>query len=203
MKKTLGVLVALALLACACAMAEAVVPQFAGLDTADGTYNVCFRRENLKDGALNDVEIYTVDIYDIVDISKLAGGDTFTAEGREVTVESVETNEYGDIDINGGYNAENGFTLTALSVEDGNGWRTTMDDDFPTYTLRDTLSLELAESVTLEDAWDIDADPVKASGIEDVAAAIAASENDRFVPDNTEIRLEGGKVVEIIRRYVP
>ena len=133
----------------------------------------------------------------------LAEGDTFTAEGREVTVESVETNEYGDIDINGGYNTENGFTLTSLSEEDGNGWRTTMDDDFPTYTLRDTLSLELAVSVTLEDAWDIDADPVKTSGIEDVAAAIAASENDRFVPDNTEIRLEGGKVVEIIRRYVP
>ena len=202
MRKMICALLALTLTLGGFAMAETVAPQFDTLDTNDGTYAVCFNRENLKDGALGDVEIYTQDIYDIVEVAQLAVGDTFVAEGKEVTVDTLETNEFDEIEINGGFEAENGYTLTPLG-EDSNGWTTTMYDDYSTYTLRDTLSLELAEKVTLEDSWNIDAEPVTAEGIEAVTDAIMVSELDAFDYLNTEIRLEGGKIVEIIRRYNP
>ena len=203
MKRILCAALVLMLAVCGVALAENLAPMFESLNTTDASHPVSFKRENLKDGVLNDVEIYSMDLYDPAAVEKLAVGDTFTGEGREVTVETLETDEFGQIVINGGYLEDNGFTLTKLDEEYGDGWRTTTDDDFATYTLRDTLSLTLDENVTFEDTWDIDGEPVNATGIEAVTNAIMTSENDRFHELSTELRLEDGKVVEIIRSYVP
>lgn len=178
-----------------------IAPQFDGLDTTEGTYSVAFDRDDLKDGILNNVRIFTEDTYDIVDVAQMKIGDTFEAEGETITISSLETDEYGDILINGGFEEENGYTLT--THEDTNGWTTTSRDDFCTYTERAAVTLELAENVTLTDSWDIEKEPVQASGIEAVSSAIMTSENGDFYEHNTELRTEGGKVVEINRRYVP
>ena len=198
---TLAVLMALTLGTTALADSATIAPQFDVLDTAEGTYPVSFDRSDLKDGVLNNVHIYTEDTYDIVDVAKMAVGDTFEAEGNTITIESLETDEYGHININGGMEVEGGYTLT--TEEDTNGWTTLIWDDFCTYTERATISLELADNVTLNDSWDIDGDPVTAEGIEAVTTAIMGSENDSFYEHNTELVIEGGKVVEINRHYVP
>lgn len=77
------------------------------------------------------------------------------------------------------------------------------DDDFNTCTERAEVTLTLSENVVFTDGWDIEKDPVTAEGIEAVTAAIQGSENDAFDSHNTTVRLEDGRVVEIIRRYVP
>ncbi len=207
MKKMICALLALAMLLCASAMAQTVAPQN-WFDPNDGTYPATFDRAALKDGALHGVRLYTEDWYDIVDVSLMAVGDTFEAEGKTVTVESRGEDEFGRITINGGFEEENGYTLT--TEEDTNGFTTTGYDDACTMTERGTLDLALAENVTFTDSYDIDADamlngkqPLTATGIEAVTEAIMASENDSFDAYSTRVTIEDGKVVEINRRYVP
>ena len=208
MKKILCALLALAMMLCSFAMAETIAPQFTELNTTDATYPAAFNRDDLKDGVLNNVHLYTEDIYDIADVSKMAVGDTFEAEGKTITIEAIEKNEFGDIDINGGFDAENGYTLT--NPEDTNGWTTTGYDDFCTYTERGTVSLELADNVTFTDGYFLDAaaleagqKPLIVTGIEAVTKAIMESENDSFDALNTEVVIENGKVVDIARCYTP
>ena len=206
MKKLICALVALMMMVCSFAMAETVAPQFTEFNTTDATYAAVFSRDDIQDGVINNVRLFTEDVYDIVEVEKMAVGDTFEAEGKTITVESIETDQFGHININGGYDAENGYTLT--SEEDTNGWTTLEDDDRCTYTERGTLNLELAENVTFTDSSDIAAiyaggDPLTVTGIDEVTKAIMALEDGSFGRDNTTLRIEGGKVVEINRVFMP
>lgn len=177
-----------------------IAPQFDGVDMAESTWPAAFNRDDLKEGVLTNVHIFTEDAYDIVDVAQMKTGDTFEAEGKTITIDSLETDEAGNIKINGGFE-EGGYTLT--TEEDTNGWTTTSWDDFCTYTERDIVDLTLAENVVFTDGWDIEKDPVTVEGVEAVAKAIMESENDSFDEYNTELVIEGGKVVEINRHYVP
>ena len=192
MKKMLCALLALTLMLCTFAMAVTIVPQFTELDTTDATYPAAFSRNDLKDGTLNNVRLYTEDWYDIVDVEQMKVGDTFEAEGNTITVETIEKNQFGDIDINGGFEAENGYTLT--TEEDTNGWTTTGYDDFCTYTQRDTVSLALAENITFNDSFFLDVEAIEAG---------REALSDSFNELNTKITFKDGKVVEITRRYIP
>lgn len=207
MKKMISALLALALMLCAFAMAEAIVPQFS-FDPNEGAYPAAFNRDEIKDGNLYNVKLYTEDNYDIVDVSRMAVGDTFEAEGNTITIETLEKDEFGNININGGFEAENGYTLT--TEEDTNGFTTTGYNDFCTYTERGTCNLELAENVTFTDSADIDADALlngkealTVTGIEAVTQAIAEAQIDSFDSHNTEIVIQDGKVVQINRRFNP
>ena len=207
MKKMICTLLALALMLCSFAMAEAVAPQFA-FDPNEGTYPAAFDRAEVKDGNLYNVKLYTEDIYDIVDVSKMAVGDTFEAEGNTITIESIDKDELGNIKINGGFEEDGGYTLT--TEEDTNGWMTTGYNDFGTYTERGTCNLVLAENVTFTDGYFLDAAALEAgqkpliiTGIEAVTKAIMESENNSFNEHNTELVIENGKVVDIARCYNP
>lgn len=208
MKKILCALLALGMMLCATAMAETIAPQFSELNTTDATYPAAFNRDDLKDGVLNNVHLYSEDVYDIVDVSRMAVGDTFEAEGKTITIESIEKDEFGNIKINGGFEEDGGYTLT--TEEGTNGWITTGYDDFCTYTDRGTVNLELAENVTFTDGYFLDAAALEAgqkpliiTGIEAVTKAIMESENDSFHEFNTEVVIENGKVVDIARCYKP
>lgn len=179
---------------------QVISPMYAGIDLNDCTCPVSFDRDSLADGALRDVRIYSVDCYDIVDIQRMVEGDTIVVGGESMRIETLSEDEYGNRLVNGGYEA-GGCTLSAYAED--NCWMCVEDDDFHTYTERDVATLPLAEGVTFTDGWDIERDPVTVSGIEAVTAAIQESDNDAFDCYNTEIRLEGGQIVEIVRRYVP
>ena len=105
------------------------------------------------------------------------------------------------MNINGGMDGEDGYTLTP--EDESNCWTTLISDDFCTYTQRAEMSLPLAEDVTLSDSWDIDGEEVTATGIQAVTDAIMASENDSFYEHNTTIRIVDGKIAQITRHYVP
>ena len=202
MKKIVCALIACAMLLCCLALAEgnAIKPMIPEIDLtapADGIYGVEFAPADLADGALK-FTIYTEDCYDIVDISNLAVGDTITVSGVDYEVTSVERAD--DLLINGGLDADD-FNLRAY--EEDNCWKIALEDDYATWTLCGETTLPLADDVTFTDGWDIEKDPVTVSGAEAVAEAINGTDMDSFMYYNTTVRVEDGKIVEIIRAYMP
>ena len=168
----------------------------------DGVYPVSFDRGDVLSGAsgiyMNSVHIFTQDWYDLVDVSTLKVGDTIIVEGEEVPVLSLEETEYG-IDVNEEQDAR-AFYLR--SEEDANGYTVHGLDDLTTFTEQGVTTLVVDASATFTDAWDIESEPVTVNA-EGIVEAMQTSANDMFVPYNTTVRIEGGRVVEINRVYVP
>ena len=169
---------------------------------ADGIYPVSFDRGDVLSGAsgtyMNAVHVFTQDWYDPVDVTTLKVGDTIIVEGEPVPVLSIEETEYG-YNVNEGQDARE-FYLSAS--EDSNGFAVHGLDDMSTYTERGVASLLIDPSATFTDAWDIESDPVTVT-YDGIVEAMQSSVNDWFVPYNTTVRIEGGKVMEINRVYVP
>lgn len=168
---------------------------------SDGIYPVSFDRGDVLSGSsgtyMNAVHIFTEDWYDIVDVNTLKAGDTIIVEGEAILVESVD---FGDgVSINGGLDA-GGVELATR--EDTNGYCVSGYDDMTTYTEHGVTTLVIDPAATFTDAWDIESEPVTVTGA-DIVTTMQASENEYFVPYNTTVRVEGGKVVEINRVYVP
>ena len=168
----------------------------------DGIYPVSFDKGDVLGGAsgvfMNAVHIYTRDWYDIVDVNTLSAGDTIVVSGEEVPVQSVESTEYGFL-VNDGLE-DDSFYLSG--EEDSNGFAVHGLDDMTTYTDHGVTTLVLDPAATFTDGWDIESDPVTVEA-DGIVEAIQTSENDWFGPYNTTVRIEGGKVVEINRVYVP
>ena len=202
MKKIICVLITLSMLLCGLAMAEGkTVKPMDVLDTAaltDGTYAASFEPADLADGALK-LTVYTEDIYDIVDINTLKVGDTIYIGGEACAVESL-SREGEPLLINGGAN-EGGYDL--FPFDEDNCWKVQLDDDYATWTAQGEATLPLAGDATFTDGWDIEKEPVTVSGAEAVAEAINGTEMDAFVCLNTTVRVEGGRIVEIVRSYMP
>ena len=180
------------------ATGSVIEPADPGYDLAalgDGIYPVYFDPAALADGELT-FYVYSEDVYDIVDISRIAAGDTFWLGGLDFEVESVERGD--DLYINGGMD-NGGFTLR--SYEEDNCWRVVMEDDGRVYTNRGETVLPLADDVTFTDGWD--GGETTVTGAEAVAGAIAGTEMEYFSPYNTCVRVEDGRIVEIIRAYLP
>lgn len=166
---------------------------------ADGEYPVAFEPAALADGELT-FTVYWEDTFDVVEISQLAPGDTLYVGDTVVDVETVEQDEYGDLLINGGLD-NGGVTLRAY--DEDNCWRAVLEDDYHTYFNWGEATLPLSEDVTFTDGWDIEKDPVTVSGAEAVADAITGTDMNYFSSLNTTVRVEGGKIVEIVRAYMP
>ena len=186
--------------------AKMIAPVLYDLDVdnlPDGIYPVAFNRDNLvetEDGlTLNGVMIFTADVYDIVDIATLEAGDSLLWDADVLVVETIEENDDGMVIINGGY--ENGG-CDLRPVEESNCYVVVLYDDYSTYTAYGETDLALAETATFTDSSDIEADPVSAD-YADIAAAIKDAKIDAFTYNNTTIRVEDGKIVEINRHYVP
>lgn len=163
----------------------------------DGIYPVAFDRANLADGALT-FTVYWEDGFDVVEIGLLAPGDYIFVDEQLIAVETVERGD--DLLINGGL--ENGG-VTLRSYDEDNCWKAVLENDLHTYFRWGETTLPLAADVTFTDGWDIDKEPVTVSGAEAVSAAIAASELDSFIQWNTSLRVENGRIVEIVREYMP
>lgn len=185
-------------------IAKTVAPQPVEVDLdnlADGEYPVSFDRANVisdENGLrIENAHIYTVDWYDIVDINSLVVGDTIVIDGKEVLIQTLSREE--NVLINEDSD-EGGWVL--FNPEDSNGFRVLQDDDYPTYTDHGATTLTFADTATFEDGWDIEAEPVT-TDYAGIADAIAQSEMDAFDVLNTTARVEGGKVVSLVRIYTP
>ena len=153
-------------------------------------------------------KIFRCDLYKKEDVEKLAVGDkiTFHEEGAAqdqcviTEVKSIERNDQHHlVSINGGMEQPGGLDL---KLED-DVYRTMTFDDYPIYYEMGEKTLPLAEDVVLKDSSaDPQAEAVETTGASAVAAAINA-DPDNWTVYNTTLVVQGGKVQEVRRIWVP
>lgn len=181
------------------------------LDDLDDEDTITFVSASIASGVQNGsltAWVYSYDLYQKEDIENLAVGDkiTFHEEGAAwnntvtVPVESIEKNEQGSIvTINGGMEQKYGLDLL---LED-DAYRTMTFDDYPVYYAMGERTLTLAEDVVLKDSSaDPQAEAVETAGADAVAAAINA-EPENWTVYNTTLAVQGGRVLQIRRIWVP
>mgnify|MGYP004521802623 CR=1 FL=1 len=181
------------------------------LDDLDKTDTVTFISAGIVSGVQNGsltANVFSYDLYKKEDVEGLAVGDkiTFHEEGAEqnrlvtVEVKSIEKNDkYELISINGGMEEPDGLDL----LLDGDTYRTMTFDDYPVYYKMGEKTMPLAEDVVLKDSSaDPQAETVETTGAAAVAAAINA-EPENWTVYNTTLVVQGGKVQEVRRIWVP
>ena len=181
------------------------------LDDLDDTQTTTFVSASItsgvQDGKLT-AKVFGYDIYKKEDIEDLAVGDKiiFHEEGAAwnqfvtIAVESIEKNDqYHLVTINGGMEEQYGLDL---KLED-DAYRTMTFDDYPVYYEMGEKTMPLAEDVVLKDSSaDPQAEAVETTGADAVAAAINA-DPDNWTVYNTTLVVQGGKVLEVRRIWVP
>ncbi len=184
----------------------AVMPmgeEFDAGDVKDGIYQAAFNKEdimNVGEGlTLGSVEIFTRDVYDIVDVNTLEVGSTIYVDGQYITIETIEKGD--TVVINGGNEAENGCELKP--EEESNCYVVVQLDDLNTYSSHGKTSLVINPAVVFTDASKPDAEPVVAEGFDALMKAMEETEIDTFWQYNTKIRVENGEIMEIYRIYTP
>lgn len=153
--------------------------------------------KNTDDGMTVDFEIYTMDLYDAVAMNNMNIGDTIEVDGENIVVNSIDEKN-GVIYVNGG-EEEGG----AEFISNGGGtYRYFGMDDYATYTNEGTVNLEIGKDASLTDNSNMDEPDgvtVKGSDLYDYF-----EKSDKyFFWGNTTVRIEDGKVVEIVRKFVP
>ena len=182
------------------------------LDDLDKHDTVTFISAGIVSGVQNGsltANVFSYDLYKKEDIENLAAGDkiTFHEEGAEqnqlttVEVNSIEKNDqYGLVSINGGMEEQYGLDL---KLEEDGTYRTMTFDDYPVYYEMGEKTLPLAEDVVLKDSSaDPQAEAAETTGASAVAAAINA-DPDNWTAYNTTLVVQGGKVLEVRRIWVP
>ena len=182
------------------------------LDDLDREDTVTFIPAEITSGVQGGnltAKIFSYDLYKKEDVEKLAVGDQITLheEGAAwnqfvtVAVESIEKNDqYHLVSINGGIEQPGGLDL---KLEDDDTYRTMTFDDYPLYYEMGEKTMPLAENVVLKDSSvDPQAEAVETTGADAVAAAINA-DPDNWTTYNTTLVVQGGKVLEVRRIWVP
>lgn len=174
----------------------------------DGIYPVTIQNISGSEGEVQlQVKLYTEDLYDAVEITTLAAGDVIVINGVEMPVEKVEKGNPVDLGdgfqsvyvVNGGL-MEGGADFIA---HEGGTFRYFGYDDHATYTEQGSATLTMAENGVFNDLSDLATpDGIKISASE-LVDFYEEDEARYFIPQNTTIRVENGKVVEINRIFIP
>lgn len=141
--------------------------------------------------------VYDYDRYGAADVAALRVGDTITIDGENVVVTELNVNEYGTVDINGGLDGD-GYSLTTY---DDTTYHRLLENDSKDYRELGVITVPVDESLVYTDMSQPDKDPkVYVSG------DFLAPDNGidyGFYPQNTTVRLENGRAVEMTRIFVP
>ena len=140
-----------------------------------------------------DLTVCTYDLYDAVDISMLAVGDTLVVKGEDIPVTSV-AEENGSIRVNGGL--ENGGV--DLVSAGGGAYRVQLEDDARDLYEVGTITLPVGQDCVLTD----DADP-EDRGRTLYAGDLLGLGDEVFYPQATTVETVGGTVTAIHRDYMP
>ena len=181
------------------------------LDDLDDTQTITFVSAAITSGVQNGkltAKVFSCDIYKKEEIEKLAVGDKiiFHEEGAAqdqcviTEVKSIERNDQHHlVSINGGMEQPGGLDL---KLED-DVYRTMTFDDYPLYYEMGEKTMPLADGVVLKDSSaDPQAEAVETTGADAVAAVINA-DPDNWTTYNTTLIVQGGKVQEVRRIWVP
>ena len=170
-------------------------------DIEDRMFNASFEEENVyvnDDGQMvADLTIYDYEQFDMVDIANLKSGDAIVLQETEVAVDTVDVDDFGIVYINGGL--ENGGHW--LKTDDSGIYYEIIENDHKKFHEIGQLSLLVSDEFVFIDNSDLD-NPGLEYTFEDIM-------NDEtlfrygFSEYNTVIRISDGKLVEIVREYMP
>lgn len=145
------------------------------------------------------LEVYDNELFDMVDISQLATGDTIVIDGDSVTVDTVERSDNGYVQINGGLDG-NGYDLM---TDDSGVYREKTWDDEDVFQLIGKTVLPVDQDFTFDDSSDLD-NPARELYAGDFLEEMQNSEKDYACsPQACTVRVAGGKIVNITLVYVP
>lgn len=169
----------------------------------DGIYYACINESGISetdDGLIIEAGIYTMDTYDIVDISQMTQGDVIYVNGQLFPIDTIEKKDLGLININGGL--ENGGT--ALIAEDESNCFVFAGMDVQrSYTRQGITSLVAADNIKVIDNCDDPVEGKEFTGSDVVAALKEMTAEYSLTCDNCSIRVENGRIAEIHRIFVP
>ena len=143
-----------------------------------------------------DVTVYDYDLYDMVDMAALKEGDVIVIRDQEVTVTSVERSEKSLL-INGGLD-NNGYEF---GTDDTTVWYESGYSDAKSYYEVGKATIRVSADMNFYDNSDLDKGEVKyypGDFLTDKAGIVY-----NFVPNNTSIVIENGKIIEMYRSYMP
>lgn len=143
-----------------------------------------------------DVTVYTYDLYDMVDIATLKEGDIIIIRGEEVKITSLERTDMGLL-INGGLD-ENGYELR---TDEETVWYEIGYSDIKSYYEVGKATIRVSADMNFFDSSDLDKGEViyyPGDFLTDKAGIVY-----HFVPNNTSIVIQDGKIIEMYRRYTP
>ena len=166
------------------------------LAEGDQQFTAGFRGSDIReDGGqlVIDLTVYTYDLYDAVDISMLAAGDTLVVKGEDIPVTAV-AEENGGVTVNGGL--ENGGV--DLISAGGGAYRLQLEDDARDLYEVGTVTLPVGQDCVLTD----DSDP-EAPGRTLYAGDLLGLGDEVFSPQATTVETAGGMVTAIHRDYTP
>lgn len=164
----------------------------------DATVAASFGAEDIseKDGKTEiTLTVYDYDVYDMVDISQLAVGDTIVVDGKDMVVASREDKD-GFVTINGGLE-QGGVDLTS---DDSGVYYAVGLDDAKSYHELGRITVPVAEGFVLTDNADLE-HPDETYAASDLAK-LAASEPG-FTANNTLATIEHGELTVLARSYTP
>ena len=166
------------------------------LAEGDQQFTAGFRGSDIReDGGqlVIDLTVCTYDLYDAVDISMLAAGDTLVVKGEDIPVTAV-AEENGGVTVNGGL--ENGGV--DLISAGGGTFRVLLENDAPDLYEAGTITLPVAQDFVLTD----DSDP-ESPGQTLYAGDLLGLGDEVFSPQATTVETAGGMVTAIHRDYIP
>ena len=143
-----------------------------------------------------DVTVYTYDLYDMVDIASLKEGDIIVIREQEVKINSLERNEKGLL-INGGLDND-GYEF---GTDDTTVWYECGFNDAKSYYELGEVTIRVSADMNFYDSSDLDKGEVMyypGDFLTDKAGIVY-----HFVPGNTSIVIEDGKIIEMYRSYMP
>lgn len=143
-----------------------------------------------------DVTVYTYDYYDMVDMAALKEGDTIIIRGQEVKVVSLERTDSGLL-INGGLD-ENGYEFR---TDDTTVWYESGYSDMKAYYAVGKATIRVSADMNFYDSSDLDKGEIMyypGDFLTDKAGIVY-----HFVPYNTSIVIEDGKIIKMYRSYMP
>ena len=149
-----------------------------------------------KDGKTEiTLTVYDYDVYDMVDISQLAVGDTIVVDGKDMVVTSREDKD-GFVTINGGLE-QGGVDLTS---DDSGVYYAVGMDDAKSYHELGRITVPVAEGFVLTDNSDPE-HPDATYAASDLAKL--AGESVGFTANNTLATIEHGELTVLARSYTP
>lgn len=141
--------------------------------------------------------VYTYDLYDMMDISRMKVGDTIYINRQDLLITSLEETQYGSVLINGGL--ENGGH--ELRTDESGVYYETGFSDVKSYYEIGSVTLPLSEKFVYVDASDLDLGET-IWNLEEFEAMYEGI-TFYFQPSSTSVVVENGVVASLTQVYVP